>query len=397
MPAAAATRDPRAQLNADLAKLEQKLGKGQIHPASTQPPVYHLPFRNPHLLYATEGGAPWNRYMSMYGDESTGKTLAALELVAVAQQLPDSAEEILWPRILYHRELGHTIVVERLEQELEWVKTHFPDGARCMWHDIEGQFDVRRAQALGIDTDALYMSELNVIEEIGLTLPFGYKHFHLQVLDSTSAASSVLSLKQEPGKSLVGTDARQWKAVIRDSMTYFGPTKNESGIPNLVVLIHQMSTNVRTGGAQAMSTRFLRHNSSLSLKFTRGSFLWRAGGVLKEDKPDGADKQSMAGQAEADGVSVFAKVEKSRTCRPFRIASMQFDYKTLSYADLHELATSGLYYGLITQSGAFFRITSDPDDAKAMQGWTKLYNRLRDDEELQAQILCRLLDYTNEQ
>lgn len=396
MPKSAA-QDPQAKLAAEIAKLEARIGKGMIHPASEQPPVYHLPFSNPHLNYATEGGVPWNRFSAFYGDESTGKTLSAIELVAAAQALPGSAEKVIAPRIKYHRERGHIIVVQRLEHELEWIKEQFPDGARCLWHDIEGQFDKIRAQKLGVDTDALYISESNVIEDIGMVLPFGYAHYHLQVLDSTSAASSNLSLKQDPGKSLVGTDARQWKAVIRDSKAYFGPTKNGSGIPNMVVMIHQMSTNVRTGGGQPMSTRFLRHESSCSMRFSRGKFLYLIDGVLKEDKPTKADEHSMAGMVEPDGIEVFAKVEKSRTCRPFRAGSMQFDYKTLHYTPIHELASSGLYYNLIIPNGSHYNYIDAQGELQKMgQGMKAVYRHLVKDQDLQERILVRLMDYTDE-
>jgi RecA/RadA recombinase len=258
-------------------------------------------------------------------------------------------------RLKYHRELGHTEFAQRLEDEIAWLQEHFPDGARCLWHDIEGQFDEKRATKLGIDLDALYLSELDIIEDIGLVLPWGYKNFHFHVLDSTSAAKSLLELKQEPGKSLVGTDARQWKAIIRGSQTHFGPSKNQSGIPNAVVLIHQMSTNVRSGGSQPMSTKYLKHTSSLSVRFMRGQFLWDKAGVLMPDKPEKIDERSMAGMAEADGVEVFAKVDKSRTCRPFRAASMQFDYRNLRYTPIHELAASGLWFGIIHKSGSVVR------------------------------------------
>lgn len=312
--------DPVSELAKDIAALETKIGKGMIHLASTQPAVYHLPFMSPHMNYATEGGAPWNRVAALYGDESTGKSLCALELVAQAQNLPDSAEVMLWPRIQYHRQLGDFVVLPdgtefhtatRLEAELEWIRENFPDGARCLWHDIEGQFDTKRAQAVGVDTDDLFMSELTVIEDFGYALPFGYKNYHLQVMDSTSAASSMLKLKQEPGQSAgYGVDARAWKDIMRGSMTYFGPAKNGSGIPNMLVMIHQMSTNVRTGAGQAMSTRFLRHTSSCSIRFTRGQFLWEKDGVLTDGKLTGADDASMAGMAEPDGLEVFVKIDK---------------------------------------------------------------------------------------
>lgn len=380
---------------AEMKALESKLGKDIIHPASVQPQVYKLPFVNPHMNYATEGGAPWDRVIALYGDESTGKTLCALELVAQAQDLPHSAERVLVPRIAYYKELGDVIMVGKLEEELEWIRATFPDGASCLWHDIEGQFDKIRAQKLGVDTDALQMSEAQVIEDFGYLLPFGYKHHHIQVLDSTSAATTQLKLKQAPGQSAgYGVDARQWKDIIRGAQPMFGSTKNGSGIPNMVVMIHQMSTNMKTGGGQAMSTRYMRHASSLSVRFSRGMFLWDKQGVLSDGKIEGADDNSMAGIAEPDGVEVFIKIEKSRTCRPFRTGGMQFDYRTLRYSDIHELATSGIYFGLINKSGSWYSI---PGEEKNIgQGLKTVYVRLADDGELRDKILARLLDHARD-
>lgn len=337
----------------------------------------------------------------------THNTLCALELVAQAQNLPESAETVLWPRIQYHRTLGDFVTLPggeklytaaRLEDELEWIRENFPDGARCLWHDIEGQFDKKRAQAIGIDTDALYMTELTVIEDFGYALPFGYRNYHLQVMDSTSAASSQLKLKQEPGKSAgYGIDARQWKDIMRSSMTYFGPGKNDSGIPNMVVMIHQMSTNMRTGGSQAVSTKFLRHTSSCSIEFTRGQFLWEKDGVLTDGKTEGADDSSMAGMAEPDGLEVFVKISKSRTCRPFRVGAMHFDYKTLRYPLEAELASSGLYYGIFRQKGSWFYVVDENGEEQNIgQGLKTVYARLVEDEVLRERIMCRLLSYEDE-
>jgi hypothetical protein len=298
---------------------------------------------------------------------------------------------MLVPRIAYHKGHGHEAVVAKLEDERDWIHDHFPNGAESVYFNIEGEFDKIRAQRLGIDTDRMYLVESNIIEDIVGVMESLYAHFHIHILDSTSNGTSLLSLKQDTGKSLVGTDARQWKVTIRDSMVHFG--QKHSGIPNLAVLIHQMSTNVRTGGAQAMSTRYLRHTSSCSVRFHRGAFLWRKDGALVEDKPEGADKVSMAGTAEPDGVAVYAKIEKSRTCRPFRAAAMQFDYKTLGYVPIHELTTSGIYHGVIEKSGSWFKVAGEE---KGVQGMTKIYARVAEDRDLQDVILARLMDYTQE-
>lgn len=384
--------DPRAGLAKTLSDLEKRLGKGLIHPASTGPPVYHVPFRNPHLNYVSGGGAPWNRYMALLGDPSVGKSLAAYELLANAQGLPDTADVILAPRIAYHRGHGHDVIVNRLEEELAWTHDTFPDGAEGVFYDIEGQFDKRRAQKLGVDTDRLYLAELNVIEDIGITMMELFPYFPIHVLDSTSNATSMLQLKHEPGKSTMGVDARQWKAVLRDANTYFGPPKNTTGIPNMVVMIHQMAMNIQTGGSQQATGKYVRFISSMSLKFTRGGFLWDKNGVLEDGKATGADKESMSGRAEADGVAVVVQCEKSRTCRPFRVGTMQFDYRKLNYTVIHELATSGLYFGLIKQSGSWYSIPGE--DGTLGQGLKSVYSRLADDEALRDAIMCRLLDFS---
>lgn len=393
---ATALKDPRADLAKTIAELEKVVGKGMLHPASTSPAVNRLPFVNPHLNYMTEGGAPWNRYMSLIGDPSTGKTLAGYEIILNGQRLPESADTVLVPRIAYHQGHGQEKVVARLTKEREWIHDNFPDGAEAVFHDIEGQFDKRRAQKLGIDTDRLYISELNVIEDIGFTLGGLFRHFHIHMLDSTSNATSMLSLKHDPGKSTIGVDARQWKAVLRDANTYFGPLKNETGIPNMVVMVHQMSKNVSTNSSQQATGQYVRFISSLTIKFNRGTFLWDKDGVLVDGKQKGADEASMAGRAEADGVAVVAQVEKSRTCRPFRVGSMQFDYRKLTYTAIHELATSGLYFGLIEKSGtSWYKVAGE--EANLGQGLKTVYARLADDEELRDAILCRLMDSSDEE
>lgn len=388
------TVDPVALLQKQLVDTEKSLGKGMVHYASQAPPVYHLSFLNPHLDYATEGGAPWNRAIALYGDESTGKSLAAFQLAAVAQGLPDTMDDLLRARISYHKGHGHDVIVARLQDELEWICDNFPNGASVMWHDIEGQFDKKRAQKLGIDTDRLLLGESNILEDVGKNLSDYYPLVNMHVLDSTSAAESALKLKFDPGKSTIGVDSRQWKEVLKHSNTYFGPAHNGTGIPNMLVMIHQMSMNIKTGANQAQASKFLKFHSSCSVRFERGSFLWQIGDVLKKDKPTGADEHSHAGRAEADGLEVFVKIDKSRTCRPFRTGAMHFNFNTLSYEWLSELATSGLYYGLLEQSGSYFKVVGE--EKTLGQGMKVVYARLADDEDLRYAIMARLLDYSDE-
>lgn len=389
---------PQQHLAKAMAKIEKELGKGMVHPASQSPPVYHLPFTSPHLNYATEGGAPWNRYIALTGDESTGKTMALYQLYAMGQTLPYSMDPLWRSRISYHRGLGHDMIVARLEDELSWVHDNFPDGATCCHYDIEQQFDKRRAAKLGVDIDALYIVESNIIEEICDTLGSLWGAFHIHGLDSTSNATSTERLVN--GKGAYGPEAKQWKYKLRDAQSFFGPIKNGTGIQNMLVMIHQMSTNVKTGGVQQATGKYLKFASSCSIQFSRGGFLWKKDGVLIGEKAkaygtnENADAASLAGRAEADGVEVYAQIVKSRTCRPFRQAGMQFDYKKLEHVTVHELASSGLFFGIIKKSGSWYSV--DGEEENLGQGMKAVYARLADDEDLRNQISSRLLDFYDE-
>jgi hypothetical protein len=96
----------------------------------------------------------------------------------------------------------------------------------------------------------------------------------------------------------------------------------------------------------------------------------------------------------ADGVEVYATIEKSRTCRPRRIAGMQWSYAKSQFLPLHDLATAGLHYGFITKSGSWFSVNGE--DAKLGQGLKSVYARLAEDADLRDVINNKLMDYTGE-
>ncbi len=397
---ATTVKDPQAELAKILAMAEKKFGKGVLHKASEAVPVNRLPFLQPNLNRATEGGPAFGRFMGMSGDPNSGKSLVALQLIAQAQQLPRSAEVVLIPRIAYHSALAdetfladniranHATMAQRLSDQLDWFRETFPNGADAVYYNVEGQFDPTWARRTGIDLDRLVIFQSTTIEEIVEVMQNLYQHVPLHVVDSTSSASSLLSQKQEVGKSLIGVDARQWKVCLRDSMPSFDIQRN------MAILVHQLSTNIKTGGQVEQSTRYMRFISRLTLMFRHAKFLYEKDGVLVEDKSEGLDKGSLAGIAEADGRQIVAKVEKSTTCRPFRIADMQWHYKRSNFVGLHDLAASGIYYGIIRKSGSWYRVADE--EANVGQGLKAVYARLADDADLRDRISNIMLDFTDE-
>lgn len=393
------TQDPQAELDKILAAAAKRWGKYSIHKASESVPINRIPFVQPKLNWATEGGPAFGRFMGMAGDPGSGKTRIALELIAMAQQLPHSAEASLIPRITYHSARADDTSLtdplrtrnlrkaELLDDELNWLRREFPHGAEAVYYNAEMQFDKVWAKKIGVDIDRLTIFESTTIEEIVEMMQNLYQHVPIHVVDSTSNASSLLSQKQEVGKSLMGVDARQWKVCLRDSMTSWDRSRN------MAIMIHQLSTNLRTGGQQPQSTQYMKFISRLTLMFRHGKFLYLKDGVLSDKKPVGIDDMPIE-DAVAQGRQVFAKVDKSTICRPFREAGMQWHYNKASFVTVDDLAAQALYYGIIQRSGTWFAIPGEAENLG--QSLAGVYARIADDEDLRDRITTRMLDFTAE-
>jgi len=394
------TKDPQAELDAILAGAIKKFGSGAIHKASESVPINRIPFVEPNLNYATEGGPAFGRFMGMAGDPGAGKSRIAFELIAQAQQLPRSAEVSLIPRIAYHSALAddaslpdplrtrHLRKAELLDDELEWIRQTFPNGADCIYYNAEMQFDKLWAKKIGVDVARLTIFESTTIEEIVEMMQNLYQHIPVHVVDSTSNASSLLSQKQDVGKSLIGVDARQWKVCLRDSMVSWDRNRN------MGIMIHQLSTNLRTGGQQMQSTQYMRFISRLTLMFRHGKFLYNKKGALVEEKPVGHDGATYD-DAPAQGREVFAKVEKSTVCRPFREVGMQWHFNKAQFVTEFDLLSAGLYNGIIGKKGGGYYYLVDTGENFA-QGDGPALDYLRSDEELRTRISTRMLDFTAE-
>lgn len=396
----ARTIDPQAEIEKLRVALTKSYGADALHKASDSLPFNRIPFFQPQLNYATQGGLPFGRFASFAGAPNAGKSRVALEIIAQAQQLPGSAEVYLIPRIAYHSRMidetslsdvkreKHQITAENLDRELNWLRQEFPHGAEAIFYNAEAQFDPVFAEELGIDNTRLEIRESTTIEEIVQTMQDFYPHIPLHIVDSTTNCSSLISQAQDVGKSTYGREALQWKECIKRSMPSWDRNRN------IAILIHQMSTNQKTTGQQSTATNYMGFMSRMSLRFDHGRYLWEKDGVLLPDKPKGADEQSMAGRAEADGREVFVKVEKSTAGRPGRVGGLQWSYKAEEFNWVHELSAAALYYGLARKSGSWYSI--DGEDQNIGQGMKSLYGRMIEDAELRAQIVCRLLDFVSQ-
>lgn len=375
--------DPNSELDKIFKAITKKAKNFSVHRGSEHEDVYRIPFLSPNLNYATEGGAAIGRFNLMWGPESSFKSRVLYELIAQAQDLYAASETALYPRILLYRETGDEARAKRLTEELEYIQATWPEGMECSYYNVEQQYDPVWAAKLGIDTDRLHIIESQTVEDIVGVMQATYKHVHLHAVDSTSSASTVEEQGMKMTDRRMGLDARVWKSTLRRTMKDFDTNKN------IGLLINQASTNMRTGGATPVSTKFIGHTSSMTLKFERGRFLYLKDGVLVEDKPTGADEDSFAGRAEADGVQIFATVQKSRVCRPFRIAALHARFGAKHFDHLWETINAGLHLKIINQSGTWFSI--DGEDG-SYHGMAKLRERVEPDQPLQDKIYAMLMD-----
>jgi recombination protein RecA len=131
----------------------------------------------PAVDWATGGGYPKGRFIEIFGPESSGKTTLTLHAIAEAQKAGDL----------------------------------------CAFIDAEHALDIAYARALGVDTDALLISQpstaeeaLDIVEELVLSGLFKFI-----VVDSVAALVPRAELEADSGAQLPGLQARLMSQACR--------------------------------------------------------------------------------------------------------------------------------------------------------------------------------------
>src|SRR5262245_31710640 len=117
--------DPK-EFDRAMELIRKEYGEHAIHTGSNNPPVSRISFGSSALDYATGGGLPKGRFSRFYGAYSSGKTLAALNVIREAQR----------------------------------------QGLKCAYYNIEKQFDPDHFAGRDIDLDELEVIEGTTIEQV---------------------------------------------------------------------------------------------------------------------------------------------------------------------------------------------------------------------------------------
>jgi recombination protein RecA len=317
-----------------VAKINKKYN-GDIRRGNDYETVARISTGSLELDLAMGGGVPHGRWTRFYGGFHSTKTVTALNVIREAQDM----------------------------------------GLLCAYYNVEKQYDADFARdKIGLNPDELTLVEGATIEEIGEKMEAMMTVCHVHVIDSCSIAVSEDELTADVRDWRPGITARAWGKVFRRLNERFDQ------LDNTVILIDQMRTNFKTSGEQAAGGRVFDFQSSMSVLFKKGSWMFRnSDGFLD----DGAKQEKgYGGQIEPAGYEVKCRVEKSRVCRPFRSATMRLDLESLQFDRTFELLKAGVYYGTIEQRGAHYY----KDGQKLAMGAKAVRKIIDEDEALQTEI-----------
>ncbi len=319
-------------LDGAMSQIERQFGKGAIMKLGegTHLRVEHISTGALALDIALGiGGVPRGRVVEVYGPESSGKTTLALHVVAEAQR----------------------------------------NGGLAAFVDAEHALDPVYAQALGVDTDELLLSQPDTGEQALEIADILVRSNALDVVvvDSVAALVPRAEIEGEMGDTHVGLQARLMSQALR---------KLTAGInrsSTTAVFINQLrekigvvygSPEVTPGG------RALKFYSSVRIDVRRIEAI-KDGGVQI-------------------GNRVRARVVKNKVAPPFRVAEFDIMFgKGISWEG--SLLDVAVAEGIVKKSGAWYTFDGD----QLGQGREKAKAFLRENPEVAMQLQAQVLASVN--
>jgi recombination protein RecA len=321
--------DREKALEIALAQIDKQHGKGSVMRLGDEgrAPIEVIPTGSIALDVALGiGGLPRGRVVEVYGPESSGKTTVALHAVANAQRA----------------------------------------GGIAAFIDAEHALDPDYAKALGVDTDALLVSQPDTgeqaLEITDMLIRSGA--LDVVVIDSVAALVPRAEIEGEMGDSHVGLQARLMSQALRKIT---GALSNSG---TTAIFINQLrekigvffgSPETTTGG------KALKFYASIRLDIRR-----------IETLKDGAD---------AVGNRTRVKVVKNKCAPPFKQAEFDILYGH-GISKEGSLIDMGVEQGIVRKSGAWYTYEGD----QLGQGKENARKFLADNPDMAAEIEKRIKD-----
>ena len=326
----AAKNDREKALEAVLGQIDKAYGKGSVMRLGdeTRAPIEVIPTGSVALDAALGiGGLPRGRVVEIYGPESSGKTTVALHAVASAQKAGVAA-----------------------------------------FIDAEHALDPEYAKKLGVDTDALLVSQPDTGEQALeiMDMLVGSGALDIIVIDSVAALVPRAEIEGEMGDSHVGLQARLMSQALRKITGRLSASKTTAIFINQLrekIGVFFGSPETTTGG------KALKFYASVRIDIRRIE-------TLKEG-------------TNAVGNRTRCKIVKNKMAPPFKQAEFDILYGH-GISKEGSLIDMGVEHNLVKKSGAWFTYDGD----QLGQGKENARRFLRDNpdlaNELERQILQKL-------
>jgi recombination protein RecA len=326
---AAQTADKEKALGLALAQIDKQFGKGSVMRLGERPdvPTAVIPTGSIALDVALGvGGLPRGRIVEIFGPESSGKTTVALHAVANAQRL----------------------------------------GGIAAFIDAEHALDPDYAQALGVDTDALLVSQPDTgeqaLEIADMLIRSGA--LDIIVIDSVAALVPKAEIEGEMGDSHVGLQARLMSQALR-KITGALNSSNTTAI-----FINQLREKIGVMFGNPETTtggRALKFYASVRLDVRR--------------------VESLKDGSEVIGSRTRVKVVKNKVAAPFKQAEFDIIYGQ-GISREGSLIDVGVEQGIIRKSGAWYTYDGD----QLGQGKENARNFLKNNPDVAAEIEKKILE-----
>jgi recombination protein RecA len=325
----ASANDREKALEAALAQIDKQFGKGSVMRLGddARAPIEVIPTGSVGLDVALGiGGLPRGRVVEIYGPESSGKTTVALHAVANAQR----------------------------------------NGGIAAFIDAEHALDPEYARKLGVDTDALLVSQPDTGEQALeiMDMLVGSGSLDIVVIDSVAALVPRAEIEGEMGDSHVGLQARLMSQALRKITGRLAQTKTTAIFINQLrekIGVFFGSPETTTGG------KALKFYASVRIDVRRIETLKEAGNAV--------------------GNRTRAKIVKNKMAPPFKQAEFDIIYGE-GISRQGSLIDMGVEEGIVKKSGAWFTYDGD----QLGQGKENARRFLKDNPDLADEIETRILE-----